>query len=214
MNKRKWTVWLSAALLIVLAVTGYFAVAAEYGSKEDPLVTVGYINEVLSPQTMAEIQKAADTLKADFDEQINTKMQAASADIDKKIADYKAALGDGSISDDVIDAIADRVIAKMEADGVNLGGGNATVANDWKVVTIAAGKKLIGQVGCEIILRIGSASCVAPSSPGLINLTAGNELANGGALAQNNLYIVTVKERGISSSAGCTILVNGNYSIS
>ena len=55
MNKRKWTIWLSAALLVVLAVSGYFAIAAEYGSKEDPLVTLSYINEVLSPQTMEAI---------------------------------------------------------------------------------------------------------------------------------------------------------------
>lgn len=214
MNKRKWTIWLSAALLVALAVTGYYAIAAEYGSKEDPLVTVGYINDVLSPETLAEIQKVFDQQKAALDAQIEAKLQTSGAEIEAALAKYKSEIGDGTISDAVIEAIADQVIAKLEADGVNLGGSGSATETSWKVVTLAAGKRLIGEVGCEIILRIGSANCVAPASPGLINLTGGSELAGGSALAQNTLYIVTVKDRGISSPQGCTVVVNGNYTIS
>jgi len=51
-TRKKWTIALAAVLLVTLSVTGYFAIAAEYGSEEDPLVTLCYINNILSPQVM------------------------------------------------------------------------------------------------------------------------------------------------------------------
>ena len=211
MNRRKWTVWLGAILLVMLVVTGYFAIAAEYGSKEDPLVSLSYINDVLSPQTMDEINKAFETKKTEFDAQINTRLQAASADIDVKIQQYKDSLSAGSVSDDVISAIADQVIEKMQSGVGSSSGGES----NWAVIRIEPGKTLTAEVGCEMLLRIGGATCVASGTPGLINLTTAADLANGGALAINNLYIVTVKGRGLKAgSAGCTILVNGSYTIS
>ena len=215
LNKKKWTIWLSATLLVVMAVSGYFAIAAEYGSKEDPLVTLSYIEDVLSPATMNTIQQAFDTQKQDFEAQINTKIQTATADMDRIVAEYKNGLAAGTVSQEAIDAIADQVLAKMQADGPSPGA-TASVENNWAVVKVDAGKKLMGGVGCAIILRIGTATCTAPGSPGLINLTGGNELGSGGALVANQLYIITVaNERGIvAGSAGCTVLVNGSYTIS
>ena len=55
MKNKKCAVWLIAVLLVVLTATGYFAIGAEYGSQDDPLVTLSYINDVLSPNTMKNI---------------------------------------------------------------------------------------------------------------------------------------------------------------
>ena len=49
MKSRKWTFSLAALLLVVLMTTCYLAIAAEYGSQDDPLVTLSYINDVLAP---------------------------------------------------------------------------------------------------------------------------------------------------------------------
>ncbi len=218
MNKRKWTIWLSAALLIVLAVTGYFAIAAELGSKQDPLVTLSYITDVLSPETAAIIEKAFTDKKAEFDSLIDSKVQATVTDFDKKVAEYKSSLAGGAISDETINAVAEQVVNKLKADGTigqagAVAGGTSEGAS-WAVYQLPAGKTLTAEVGCEILLRIGAASCVSSGSPGLINLSAGTELPNGGALAVNNLYIVTVKGRGITSAAGCTVVISGKYSVS
>ena len=32
---------------------------------------------------------------------------------------------------------------------------------------------LVGDIGCEVMLRVGSAACVSPSTPGLIDETTG-----------------------------------------
>jgi hypothetical protein len=64
------------------------------------------------------------------------------------------------------------------------------------------------------MLRVGSAVCVAPSAPGLINETDGKVLNNGGALVTNHLYMMTVEGRGVQATAATTkVLVRGTYTI-
>ncbi|MBQ9534251.1 MAG: hypothetical protein IJU78_00185 [Clostridia bacterium] len=206
MNKRKWNIWLATLLLVLLTLTGYFAIAADYGSKGDPLVSLSYINDVLAPQTARQIDEAFAEKKQEFDAQIDERMREWNAEFDRKVEEYRASLGSAVVSDELVDAVADAVIARG-------GSGAASSSESWKVVKLEAGKTLTGEVGCEILLRIGSATCVAGGSPGLINLSAGNELTGGGSLSQNNLYIVTVKGRGIKTAGGCTVLVSGSYTI-
>ncbi|MEA5038795.1 MAG: hypothetical protein VB086_03040 [Clostridiaceae bacterium] len=208
MKSRKWNVWLAAVVLVTLAITGYFAIAAEYGSKDDPLVTLSYITEVLSPETMEKIDAALAEKQAAFDQQVNDKVAAVNKALDEKLATYQAALNQGGISDDLIEQIADRVIEKL-----GTGTGTTTAQSTWEVLKVPAGKKVICEVGCEIVLRINSASCYATSSPGLIDLSDGSTLENGKALVANHLYLASIQGRGFSSSGGCTVLINGKYTI-
>ena len=95
-----------------------------------------------------------------------------------------------------------------------LGGGSAGTASSFAVVTIPAGKTLVGDIGCEVMLRVGSAACVSPSSPGLIDETTGGTLENGKALAKNHLYMMTVEGRGVKAGSGTVkVLVRGSYTI-
>ena len=64
------------------------------------------------------------------------------------------------------------------------------------------------------MLRIGSASCVAPSDPGLVDETTGSTLANGGALVQNHLYMMTIDGRGVRAAGGTVkVLARGSYTV-
>jgi hypothetical protein len=64
------------------------------------------------------------------------------------------------------------------------------------------------------MLRVGSASCVAPSSPGLIDETDGTTLESGKGLVKNHLYMMTIDERGVKATAETVkLLVRGSYSI-
>ena len=96
MNRKKWTITLSAILLVLLSVAGYFAIAAEYGSQEDPLVTLSYVNNVLSPQVMQKLNDELNKKATEVSAEIDTKVKAASDEIDKKIAEYQAAAASGT----------------------------------------------------------------------------------------------------------------------
>ena len=95
-----------------------------------------------------------------------------------------------------------------------LGGGSAGTASSFAVVTIPAGKTLVGDIGCEVMLRVGSAACVSPSTPGLIDETTGGTLENGKALVKNHLYMMTIEGRGVKAGSGTVkVLVRGSYTI-
>ena len=211
MKTRKWNIWLAAIVVTTLMITGYFAIAAEFGSKEDPLVTLSYITDVLSPETQAKIDQAqADKQKA-FDQQIDAKVAEANTAMDQKLADYQSALAQGGITDALVDQIADKVIEKMGAGATSPAA--PTTQSTWAVVKIPAGKTVVCEIGCEIVLRINSATCYATGSPGLVDLSDGTTRDNGQALVANHLYLVTIQGRGFSSAGGCTVLINGSYTI-
>jgi len=95
-----------------------------------------------------------------------------------------------------------------------ISGEGSGVAETFVVVTLTKGQVLTGGIGCEVMLRIGTASCVSPSSPGLIDETAAKTLNDGGALVQNHLYMMTIEGRGVKATADTTkLLVRGAYTI-
>ena len=120
------------------------------------------------------------------------------------------------LNETFMDTILARVDEKIAARNVQLGGqgGGASSSAVFAVVTLSKGQVLTGDIGCEVMLRVGSAACVSPSSPGLIDETTAGTLNNGGALAQNHLYMMTIEGRGVKATAATTkLLVRGAYTI-
>lgn len=90
----------------------------------------------------------------------------------------------------------------------------ADAASTFTVVTLSNGQTLTGGVGCEVMLRVGTAVCVASSAPGLIDETSAAVLNNSGALVQNHLYMMTIEDRGVRATAATTkLLVRGTYTV-
>ncbi len=204
MKSRKWTLSLAALLLVVLMSTCYLAITAEYGSKDDPLVTLSYINDVLAPEATAKIDAIFDEKASEFDSLISSKMSSIQSEIDQKVAQSASS----TPSDALVQAVKAAVLEEL--------GGSAPSgqsSSSWKVIKLEKGRSLTAEVGCEILLRIGSSQCVASGSPGLINLSSGTDLSNGGSLSINNLYIVTIQGRGIRATSDATLLINGTYTI-
>jgi len=208
-SKKKWTIALATALLVLLSVAGYFAVASEYGSAEDPLVTLSYLNNVLSPQVMQKLDAELNAKSAQISAEIDAKVQAAGSELDKKIAEYEAAASTGALSDEMIGKIADEVFKRM----LESGSGSTAKPPVWERVDIPAGKTVMCSIGCEILLRLGSATCSIPSggTTGPVNLTDGTTLGPNKAYIENNLYLVTINDRGIYSKDGCTVFICGDY---
>lgn len=85
---------------------------------------------------------------------------------------------------------------------------------DFRVVTLQNGQTLSAEVGCEVMLRIGSASASGPDSPVLVDTTSGTTLENGGAMVKNHLYMITIVNNGLKATAnGTKVLVSGSYTI-
>lgn len=209
MLKKRWLAVTGAVLVVLSLVSGYVALAAEYGSTEDPLVALSYIQNVLDPQISSRIDASIDAKTADFNKQLDTKLAGYSGELDQKISQFASQYTDLANNQEFIDKVAQKVISSLgESSGSSSGG-----SDTFKVIKVEKGKQLIGGVGCEIILRIGSAQCYATGTPGLINLSNASDLGGGQNLSINNLYIVTVEGRGFTATQTATILVSGPYTI-
>ena len=123
------------------------------------------------------------------------------------------------LNDTFLDTILTKVDQKIAARNSQIAqqmGGQSTSGTTaaFTVVTLSKGQVLTGDIGCEVMLRVGTASCVSPSSPGLIDESAAVTLNNGGALVQNHLYMMTIEGRGVKATAATTkLLVRGTYTI-
>ena len=84
----------------------------------------------------------------------------------------------------------------------------------FSVVTMSKGQKLVGEIGCEVMLRVGTAVCVSSSNPGLVDQTDATILNNDDALVKNHLYMMTIEGRGVKATANTVkVLVRGTYTL-
>lgn len=116
------------------------------------------------------------------------------------------------LNDTFFNSVMQRVDQRIaERTGQALPGASSA---SFVVVTLNDGQTLTGGVGCEVMLRVGSAVCVSPSDPGLIDETTASTLANGASLAQNHLYMMTIEGRGVRASGGTAkVLARGTYTV-
>ncbi len=112
---------------------------------------------------------------------------------------------------DKLDGVADTYAQEVES---LMGSSGGSASSVFSVVTVKAGQQLLGSTGCEMLLRNGSATCVAVSAPGLVDSTDGSTLASDGAVQPNHLYLVTADGRGLKATADVTVMVRGSYTIS
>lgn len=204
MNPRKFIISTGAFLLVFMLLTGYVAVAAEYGSKDDPLVTLSYVTDVLAPNTLKQMDAVIAEKTKTYSADMENKMTTYASSLDVKISQMNSKLVEVTSGSDFINKVADAVAKKT----------GATSSAQWQVVKLAQGKTLKAEVGTELVLRLGNANCYATGTPGLVNLSDGSTINNGSAISQNKLYLVTVKDRGIKASNAVTVLVCGKYTIS
>ena len=115
----------------------------------------------------------------------------------------------------ILTKVDQKIAARNSQIAQQLGGQSTSgTAATFTVVTLSKGQVLTGDIGCEVMLRVGTASCVSPSSPGLIDESAAVTLNNGGALVQNHLYMMTIEGRGVKATAATTkLLVRGTYTV-
>ena len=185
MKKNHWLARLAGLMLASYTLLVVTVMAAgTAGSQTDPLVTLSYLNDTFMTQIMGKV-----------DEQLATR--------DKELSDKLSA----QVQEDT------KALAQQYGGSVSATGGSGT-SDTFSVVTLSSGQTLSGEIGCEVMLRVGTANCVALSTPGLIDETDASTLAGGKALVKNHLYMMTVDDRGVKATAATTkLLVRGGYTI-
>ena len=114
---------------------------------------------------------------------------------------------------DILKQVDEKIAARNNQLAQQVGTG-AQTASEFTVVTLSNGQVLTGDIGCEVLLRVGTAVCVSPSAPGLIDESGAAVLNNSGALVQNHLYMMTIEGRGVKATAATTkLMVRGSYTI-
>ncbi len=155
MRKKKLCIALCIAAALAVGTGAVAYARSTYGTEDDPLITLSYLQERFKPQIMDEVEEL---------------------------------LGSGTAG--------------------------SSPQGSFAVVTLSRGQTLTGQAGCQVMLRIGSSQAAGSDYPALIDTSTGGELADGGAMVKNHLYMVTISGNGLmASSDGTKVLVSGEYSI-
>ena len=105
-------------------------------------------------------------------------------------------------------------ISQYKADMQALVSSGSTGSDSYTLVTLTTGQTMYLNVGCEMMLRVGSATVNAATSPALIDITTGGTINNGTALTKNHLYMSTIADRTLTPTTDTVkLLVRGSYSI-
>ena len=106
---KKWSVWLTCILVAALMIARVAAIAAEYGSQSDPLVTLSYIEQVLLPQSQKDVDQAVSDALEDFASALEDSNDDIQKYIDKKLRSFSS----GNVDQELIDAIAAALAEQM-----------------------------------------------------------------------------------------------------
>lgn len=178
-------------------ITGLGAIAAEYGSQSDPLVTLSYIEQVLLPKAKENVDEQVQEALEDYEGDLSDQTKSIEKYIDKKLRSFAS----GDVDEALVEEIAKVIAEQMDT---------TTPSNaPWAVVDVPAGYRVVCETGVQVILRAGQAGC----NGSLVDLSNGESLADGGALTANHLYAADGQGNAVFTAQGCTLLISGGYTI-
>lgn len=173
-NRKKIITGMMVAMVSVGVCAG--AVLAT-GGQNDPLITLSYLNDTVTPSLLQEAKNQATAEGVRLEGMMDTAIAQAEARIDQKIA----------------------------SSGGSTGGSTTTGSvSQFTVVTLAQGEVLQLPLGSEVLLRIGEVTVTAANSPALINTTTGASIYTGAKLETNHLYLATIEGHYISANVANT----------
>ena len=110
-------------------------------------------------------------------------------------------------------ALADQIAQYKQEISALAGSGSAGSAS-YTLVTLTSGQTMSLEVGCEVLLRVGTVKVNANTNPALIDVSTGGTVNGGASLTKNHLYMATISDRTLTPTAATVkLLVRGGYSI-
>jgi len=197
LKRKQWSIWLTCALVAVLMIAGMAAVAAEYGSQSDPLVTLSYIEQVLLPQSKQQVDQQLEAYLSSYDGDLSGITDDVKTYIDKKLRSFAS----GDVDEELVDAIAAAVVEQM--------GDRELVQAQWTTVELESGDVVTCGAGCQIILRSGKAT----ANTTLMDMSDGETLSSGKSFASNHLYVVRSDAQCFTLNRDSVLLICGSYTV-
>lgn len=128
--------------------------------------------------------------------------------VEKRMAELESKLATSSSSN--VDQKLASLQTQMEALALNGG----TAADDFVLVQVKAGSKLVLSESAMLILRAGSAKTIIGPGGGLADLTIGTDLVEGQSIIGNHLILVPRNDgRGVKVTGDSWIMIKGSYTI-
>ena len=189
MNKKTEFIKKAAVTVILLTVfmsTFAFGVTEDYSTENDPLISLSYINGVLTPS---------------FEKYVDDKVKSVSVDeivaalmVDEGFKDYVAS-----------------VIASQSGGGQS---GSASSA-EFVSLVLSAGKRITANGKCEVIVRSGKAAAFCKTSGVVKDISADKTLTNGENVITGDLIEVSYAGgAGIAAlQNGTEVLIRGEFTI-
>lgn len=113
------------------------------------------------------------------------------------------------------DPLVSKSYVDAQIDGLKsqISSGSAGSAT-FSVVSVAAGKKVLGKEGTEIIVRSGEATAIDNGENGVSDLSAGIDLKTGQRAQLDHLLLIPREDgRGILAQSELYIMVRGGYTL-
>ena len=106
----------------------------------------------------------------------------------------------------------DPLISKSYLDTVFLN--TVKTEMSFSVVSLKAGQQIVGDAGCEMILRMGKATIFSTEKGGISDVTIGGDHPHGSEMPANHLLIIPVGDgRGITAETDVLVMVKGKYAV-
>lgn len=173
------------AFVLLVAITVF---AAQPGSSDDPLAAKSYVDDKFN-QIMSILNSGS----------------SGSSNVNNIDKD--------AIVNEVIDKI-EPVIAVMLQNNEQNNQNSQTPESNGKYVPVYAsvGQVIVGGEGTEIILRSGKAKAYITGVAGVVNITTGKEINNGGNITLNNLIVIPRDDgRGVKVTENAWFMIKGEY---
>ncbi len=189
---------LIAAALSVAVTLGVGVFAASYDSSEDPLISLSYLTNIFKPEIKKEYEERVATLEARL-----AQLEGGSVPTAKPETTAPE-------TDPVIDTRPETETPEEEPVI------DTRPSSQYEVIELSYGDALYAVSACDIMLRSGSASCIAPDAgQGIADYTDAAEIYDGQALTKNHMCLIPRGDgRGVrAASESVFIMVRGDYTI-
>jgi len=202
MKKHSRTILCGLAILCVLSITIF---AASYDSSEDPLISLSYLTNIFRPSIEKELEEEVERLESMI-KQLTNGGNSSSTDgvLEEKVEqlEYKIRQLSSTLAE-----YEERLSEIDTSQGTEAG---------YEVLELKKGDCLYAASACDIMLRSGSAVCIAPDpTQGLADYTDAREIYNGENLTKNHKCLIPRADgRGIKATADSVyIIIRGDYTI-
>lgn len=189
MNKRIEFVKKAAVAIFALTVfmsSFAFGVSEDYTTENDPLVSLSYINGVLTPS---------------FEKYVDDKVKNVS------VEEIVSSL----MNSEEFKQYVSSVVAAQAQTGTS---GSSSSA-EFITLQLAAGRKIVSHGKCEIIVRSGQAAAISVTDGAVKDLSANKILSNGEAVVTGNFIEISYADgSGVAALKTTTeVLVRGDFTV-